>query len=198
MEGRMRRSGWVAAGLVLALVAPWPGRAEAEAQVHKGYEGPAYRVEATEGGVELRRYEPHLVAEVTVSGSRSGAANTAFRRLAAFIFGQNSAGEKMAMTSPVTQTAAEAGGPWTVRFAMPAQYDAATLPRPQDPAVRIVTVPAGRMLALQFAGMPGDEVLAAREAEARAVTGPAVYAFYDSPFTLPSRRRNEVLLPVAR
>jgi hypothetical protein len=197
----MHTGGLLAAVLALGLT----GQAGAEVREHKGYEGPPYRVEAAEGAVELRRYDAHLVAEVSVAGSRSGAANTGFRRLAGFIFGGNAAGEKIAMTSPVTQTAPQAGGPWVVRFAMPARFDAATLPRPDDPAVRIVTVPGGRMLALRFSGMPGDAALAAREAEARAaaagmglrVTGPAVLAFYDSPFTLPNRRRNEVLLPVA-
>ncbi|RYI11678.1 MAG: heme-binding protein, partial [Acetobacteraceae bacterium] len=79
------------------------GAAGAET-THKGYEMPPYSVEWQEDAREIRSYGPHLLAEVTVSGSRSGAIQKGFRVLAGYIFGGNATGEKIAMTVPVAQT----------------------------------------------------------------------------------------------
>jgi hypothetical protein len=69
-----------------------------------------------------------------------------FKRLAAYIFGQNIAmtapvaqAQSIAMTAPVAQESAEGG--WTVSFYMPAKYTLATLPKPVDPGVVIHEVP---------------------------------------------------------
>jgi hypothetical protein len=47
-----------------------------------------------------------VVAEVTVPGPADQAGNRAFPLLAGYIFGKNKGERKMAMTAPVTQTAA--------------------------------------------------------------------------------------------
>lgn len=59
--------------------------------------------------VEIRRYAPQLIAEVTVDDAKDmkEASSTGFRLIASFIFGNNESGgegqsEKVAMTSPVT------------------------------------------------------------------------------------------------
>ena len=62
-------------------------------------------------GVELRRYEPYLIAETTAEDEASAgfqkAGRQTFRTLAGYIFGKNKArggnvaNEKMAMTTPV-------------------------------------------------------------------------------------------------
>ncbi|NJM82894.1 MAG: heme-binding protein [Tabrizicola sp.] len=177
--------------------------AAVSAETHKGYETPPYSVEAAEGAMELRRYGAHLVAEVTVAGSREAAINTGFRMLAGYIFGGNAKGESIAMTVPVAQSAV-AEGTWTVRFMMPGGSDAATLPQPGDDRIRFVTVGPERQTALRFSGLRGTETLQARADELRAwttaqgltiTTGPHFY-FYDGPMTLPWMRRNEVAFTV--
>lgn len=75
-----------------------------------------------------------------------------------------------------------------------------SLPRPKDPRIRLVTNPAKRMVVLGFSGIPTTSSLEARSAELRdwakqrglAVEEPPQFLFYDSPFTLPWNRRNEV------
>lgn len=57
-------------------------------------------------GFELRRYPPHLVAEVELDGSFEDAGNGAFRRLFGYITRQNEARRSVAMTAPVVQAAA--------------------------------------------------------------------------------------------
>ena len=177
---------------------------------YKGTETPAYTVEARDGSVEIRAYPPHLAAEVTVEGRRDAAVGTGFRVLATYIFGGNEAKAKVAMTTPVAQSEkiamttpvaqSGAGSTWVVQFSMPSEFTLDSLPRPKDPRIRIVTNPAKRMVVLEFSGIPTTSALEARSAELRnwvaqrgfAVEEPPQFLFYDSPFTLPWNRRNEV------
>ncbi|MDX2082684.1 MAG: heme-binding protein [Rickettsiales bacterium] len=70
---------------------------------YRGYETPEYKIIKKFENIEIRQYEPTLVAEVMVDGDREQAANKGFRILARYIFGKNIAQEKLAMTSPVEQ-----------------------------------------------------------------------------------------------
>ena len=186
----------------------------AEAQMYKGTETASYTVERTLDGAELRRYGPRLVAEVKVGGSRSGAANAGFRILAGYIFGGNAESAKIAMTTPVAQvpeasagaaapkTGADGAQSWTVRFTLPAGRSLADLPPPDDPRIRLMETVPERMLVLQFSGRATDAALAKATASLRAIADRAgvkvrvepEFLFYDSPFTLPWNRRNEVAL----
>ena len=180
--------------------------------MYKSTETPAYRVEKSLGDAEIRLYAPRIVAEVIVTGSRSGAINNGFRVLAGYIFGGNTGQAKVAMTSPVTQMPAEkiamtspvtqtaVDGAWVVQFTMPSEYTLDSLPKPKDSNIRFVPQPADRQLVLQFSGLAGTAVLAQKDVDLRAIatanglelaTGP-MYYFYDAPFTLPWNRRNEV------
>ena len=70
----------------------------------RSLEQPTYTVVAEAGGYELRRYEPYLVAETSVTGTFEDAGNVAFRTLAAYIFGDNTGDETMSMTAPVVSS----------------------------------------------------------------------------------------------
>ena len=192
--------------MIMALAVAGP----VEAQRYKGNETPVYTVEQTDGTVEIRTYAPHIAAEVTVPGSRDAAIGAGFRILAGYIFGGNASktkvamttpvtqSEKIAMTTPVTQTGSDAG--WTVQFMMPAQYTLDTLPKPDDARIRLVTTQPHRMVVLTFPGIATTASLQSRTetlrawAQAKGLTlqGAPQFMFYDSPFTLPWNRRNEV------
>jgi hypothetical protein len=188
--------GWVVLVLVVGIGAGvlWYARATA-------VETPAYAVEVAEGAIELRRYPPMIAAEVTRTGDRQAAVRAGFGPLARYIFGRDRAGEKIAMTAPVTQT--PAGGAWTVRFLMPAGWTMETLPAPAGD-VRLVELPAQRMAAIRFSGRWTDARFAEAEARLRdwlaarglSPAGPPVHAYYNDPFTPASLRRNEVLFPL--
>ncbi len=55
-------------------------------------EEPKFELLQTDGNIEIRRYQPKLVAEVLVDGDLSEASNKGFRQIAAFIFGSNHTG----------------------------------------------------------------------------------------------------------
>lgn len=186
--------------------------------VRSGTEEPTYMVDSTAGGIEIRTYGPRLVAETFVEGDEEAARNAGFRRLAAYIFGGNTARQDIAMTAPVAQTSepiamtapvaqeSVAAGRWRIRFFMPARYTMATLPRPNDPEVRIVELPAQQVAVLRFSGdrsaaavaMQQRRLLAALAATSWRADGTPSAWFYDPPWTLPAARRNEVAVAVSR
>ena len=194
----------------------------AYAQYRDDEEEPAYEVLKSEDAFELREYAPMIVAEVTHTGNRRQASSRSFRRLAAYIFGQDrpEGGEKIAMTSPVIQDRIdqdqkiamtspvieeETGSDvWRMRFVMPAKYTLETLPTaPED--ITLTTVPSRRVAAVRFSGYATARDL--KEMEAFLIewiaannlepVGDFEYAFYDAPMVPGPLRRNEVLVEVA-
>jgi hypothetical protein len=183
-------------------------------------EEPEYTVAETFDDFELRHYPPYLVAEVDVQGNFDEAGNDAFRILAGYIFGENqsatkmsmtapvesrSAGssEKMAMTAPVTAVASDESRT-TFAFVMERKYTVDTLPVPNDRRVRIRKMPDRIMAVRRYSGrwtedryVENLETLRAALAEAGIETvGEPILARYNSPFSLPIMRRNEVMLEV--
>jgi SOUL heme-binding protein len=188
-----------------------------------GTEEPPYTVQATIGGVQIRRYAARIAAQTTVPGAEERARNVAFRRLAGYIFGANRAKSTIAMTAPVSQqpsqqpgsqriamtapVSQEPGpeGAWLIRFFMPAKWTLDTLPTPDDDAVTLVAVPAETVAVLRFTGNRGPRAIASHTSDLLrtlqdseyAPTGPTFAWFYDPPWTIPLLRRNEVAVPVA-
>jgi hypothetical protein len=182
-----------------------------------GTEEPPFTVIARLGEVEIRRYPARLIAEMEVTGDEQSARSTAFRPLAAYIFGENTASERIGMTAPVAQAGerigmtapvaqSREGSLWRIGFFMPARYTEATLPRPRDPRIAIRSLPEVEVAVLRFSGLPSPEAVAAAEARLAAAlegtdwraTGPGGAWFYDPPWTIPGLRRSEAWLPVAR
>ena len=58
-----------------------------------------YAVLASEGDIEIRKYEPHLLASVRVTGDFEDAGSKAFRPLFKFITGENTSDSKIATVS---------------------------------------------------------------------------------------------------
>ncbi|MBU6372279.1 MAG: heme-binding protein [Alphaproteobacteria bacterium] len=209
----------LAAAFILALAALAVSGAPAMA-----VEEPPHAVLARDGKFELRRYAPMVVAEVVTTGARYQAVNAGFRPLARYIFGGNTPGAKIAMTSPVTQTGAPAGrdgkgekiamtapvaqtkqgDAWTIRFVMPAGSTLATMPAPNDPSVKLLEEPARTVATLRFSGLATDKDLARKTDELMGIArarrlepvGPVTFAYYDPPWTPPFMRRNEVMVEV--
>ncbi len=189
--------------------------------VRHGTEEPVHTAVQLAKDVEIRRYRERIAAETTVRADEEAARNIGFRRLAGYIFGKNHAaqriamtapvaeqpdgarGEKIAMTAPVGQQAAD-NGQWVIRFFMPADKTMKSLPRPDDPAVKLVTVPAQTIAVRRFSGDRSPRAVASQTAALIDVlreygfetTGTPAAWFYDPPWTLPMLRRNEIAVLV--
>jgi effector-binding domain-containing protein len=179
---------------------------------------PAYRVQESAPPVELREYAAYAVAETRVTGAFADVGNVGFRRLFGYISGENTGSTQIAMTAPVTQQAApekiamtapvtqqpDADG-YRIGFVLPERYTAASAPVPSNPDVRIVDVPARRMIAVRYTGRWTEAnyrealgtLLAFAAARGLKLVGEPVYARYDPPIMPSFLRRNEVLVEVA-
>ena len=170
---------------------------------------------------ELRRYPAHIVAEVEVTGSFEGAGNKAFGPLVSFIGGKNStqhkvamtapviqsdvASERIAMTAPVLQSEATATDRYVVSFVMPASYTIESVPKPDNPDIRLREIPAHKAAVLRFTGRWSAKSYDEKAAQLRsmlseqgfALAGPLQFARYDPPWTPWFMRRNEIVAPVA-
>jgi len=207
------RLGWLCALFVLLF-----------ANVAMAIEEPNFKLVEKSGNFELRLYAPRVVAETLVDGSLNDASSAGFRRIADYIFGNNTShkggSEKISMTSPVTMapkadeaasekismtapvTMQQSAGQWRMYFVMPSQYTLSTLPTPNNPAVTLRELPETRMAVLRFSGLAGEEKTATKTAELIAwlksknitPTGTPELARYNPPWTLPFLRRNEVMV----
>lgn len=180
-------------------------------------EQPKYTVVERRGNIEIRDYAPIIAAETEVTGDRREAISDGFRIIADYIFGNNDSAKKVAMTAPVTQQASERiamtapvtqqgdGDSWRVAFIMPSEYTMETLPKPNNPAVKLKQIPAKRFGVIRFSGMGrqdsldrhGGELEAFLQAGNFTALSPPTYAFYNPPWTLPFLRRNEVMIEIA-
>lgn len=182
-------------------------------------EEPKYDVLDRHGNIELRLYQPMLVAETWVDGSMNEASGRGFRVLADFIFGNNRAatgiGQEIAMTAPVTMqppaeeiamtspvTMEQKDNRWRVHFVMPSEYTYETLPKPNNPQVNIRQIPATNYAVVSFSGLAGEsktaqiaaELITWMEANGLTPIASPHVARYDPPWRLPFMRRNEVMV----
>ena len=170
------------------------------------YESPTYRVEERIGEIELRRYEPYLVAETLVQESLERAGNGGFRLLAGYIFGGNetAGGEstRISMTTPVIQD--RVGDEYRVRFMMPSEYTGDSLPTPKDSRVTISEVGPQRLAAIRYRGRWSrsgyeqhlQKLSEGLERAGHTAVGEPIWARYDPPWTPWFLRRNEVLIAI--
>lgn len=187
--------------------------------IYKGVETPAYKLIEDCGAIQIRRYEPILTAEVTLEGARKKVANEGFWILASYIFGKNSVQEKIEMNSPVAQSKAstkiemtapvrqsERNGSWTIQFAMPSKFTLESLPAAQDPRIRFRNTEPSMQAVICFSGIASNKAIAKQTELLQdflnsrglaASNEPSLY-FYDSPFTLPWNRRNEIAIEIGQ
>ncbi len=177
----------------------------------------AYTVVKKCEGYEIRTYPVHLIAQTVVQGTHTQALYAGFSIIARYIFGDNAAQTKVAMTAPVTNTphsqkiamtapvtATVDGDSYAVAFVMPSAYTMETLPRPLDERIQIIEVPEQQMAVMQFTGYAGvsrvarmkEKLLARLERDHVTVVGSVSYAGFNDPWTPPWLMRNEVRVPL--
>mmetsp|Transcript_33514 Transcript_33514/g.49448 ORF Transcript_33514/g.49448 Transcript_33514/m.49448 type:complete len:255 (-) Transcript_33514:1302-2066(-) len=152
-------------------------------------ERPSYqvirRLPAGKQFVEIRKYNPYLIAETIVDeSSMRKAGGKGFGKCASYIFGQNisnnkmekedseekmqmtapvrsvgeiSNNEKMQMTAPVRSVAATTAKKTKISFVIGSKYNLKTVPKPKNKSVKIVKVDEHTIAAVTFAGPPPSD-----------------------------------------
>ena len=184
--------------------------------VMSNVEKPYYKVIQSEQNIEIRQYEPMIIAEVEVYGKRKDAIRDGFRLLADYIFGNNTMQQAISMTAPVQQKENQKiamtapvqqqsmGISWRMSFVMPSKYSIDSLPVPNNNRVRLKEILTKKFVVIEFSGTNSNENVTAHEnqlmnyieANQIKIIGSPKYAFYNAPWTLPILRRNEVMIEI--
>jgi len=179
-------------------------------------EEPSYRVITQSEAFEIREYPPLIVAQVEVPGDLSEASSAGFRLIANYIFGNNIAvrdggvnmaepvPEKIAMTVPVIAEGKGDQKTWLIQFVMPKQYTMDTLPKPNNPQVKLIPIGPQKIAVIRFTGFISDDKVQEKTAELMAwiksrnalPLGNPRLARYNPPWSIPWMRRNEILIPI--
>lgn len=182
-------------------------------------EEPRYGLIEKSGDFELRKYHPILIAEVLVDGNMDQASSKGFRLIADYIFGNNTTGTgssgKINMTAPVTVapksdkismtmpvTLEQISGQWQVNFVLPSQYTLDTIPTPNNKQVMLREIQERKVAVLRFSGIANEtntaqktrELLKWMDKKNLIPTSAIELARYNSPWTLPFLRRNEIIV----
>lgn len=180
------------------------------------FDEPKYCVVAFQDNIELREYSPMLVAEVKVKGQRKEAMKDGFRILADYIFGNNSAKQKIPMTAPISEHSQETiaftaraeqhvqGNEWVVRVILPHDYLLDSAPKPNNKQIALVSLPTTQFAVIRYSGRTGDETVCPQIEKLQnfiverklSAEGTPLFAYYNPPWTLPFLRRNEVMVKI--
>ena len=148
---------------------------------------------------EIRKYSDRLVIETETSNQ-----NSSFRKLFNYISGSNEKNQEIKMTAPVTQI--KKNGNMTMQFYLPPEFDENNVPIPSNSEVKVLNMKGGYFAAITYSGRASDknffkhkEILENQLKEDNiSILSPPIRATYNSPFTLPMLRRNEVMFEIER
>ena len=160
------------------------------------YEETNYEVVKENKIYEIRKYPSRLVIETnSVQGN-------GFRKLFNYISGNNKENEEIKMTVPVTQEIKNEN--MTMQFYLPSKFNKDNAPKPVDSEVKILTIEGGYYAVIEYSGRSSDKnflknkdiLEKALKQDNLLVLSPPIRASYNSPFTLPILKRNEVMYRV--
>jgi DNA gyrase inhibitor GyrI len=163
-------------------------------------EQPDYTVIKKDNEFEIRQYTNFLTATVETEGERDDAIGKGFRILFKYISGENKNKESISMTVPVMQKSS-GNNKWSISFVVPKKFNLQNVPQPDNQSVKIKNNPDLKVIVITFSGLFSNENIKENEAKIRnyikekglKIEEPAIYAGYNSPWTLWFLKRNEVL-----
>ena len=168
----------------------------------------------TEISLKIGDYPSMTVGETTVDADRNSAAYAGFRPLAGYIFGGNAKKQKIDMTAPVIEARSEytsfhTSAGWVGHPLRDAArvFGGEPTQKPETGRDRVLREePPARMAVLKFSGLPGDDAVAAKTAELKAMLKARNSNAERKPRHCPVRPAldaslpapNEIMIPVQR
>ena len=157
------------------------------------YEEANYEVVKENKEYEIRKYSDRLVIETnSIEGN-------GFRKLFNYISGNNEKNQEIKMTVPVTQEIKN--GSMTMQFYLPLKFNKDNAPKPSNSDIKILTIEGGYYAVIEYSGRSSDknflknkDILEKQlKQDNIIIISPPIRASYNSPFTLPMLKRNEVM-----
>ncbi|TVP96697.1 MAG: heme-binding protein [Acholeplasmatales bacterium] len=163
------------------------------------YESPTYAIIRQDGPFELRRYETFATSAVD---TKDFSGRDGFGTLFSYIGGKNQPAIKMSMTVPVINTMKEDG--LSMEFVVPKTHLEQGVPEPLDARIRLQDYHEHLAAVVRFSGSVRPERIEAALEQLKqwlvrqklTAVGPVRIARYNSPFSLPMLRRNELWVEV--
>ena len=163
------------------------------------YEEANYEVVKKNETYEIRKYSDRLAIETITSNQGSS-----FRKLFKYISGDNIDKIEIKMTTPVTQT--EKNGNKVMQFYIPAEFNESNVPDPNNSEVKVLNIKGGYYAAIIYSGRASDsnyvkhkDILEDQlKKDKISIISKPIRATYNSPFTLPMLRRNEVMFKIEK
>jgi len=158
------------------------------------YEEAPYNVVHSTETYEIRHYKDRLVVEVVNKNN-----DNSFRKLFKYISGQNNKSEEIKMTVPVTQEVKN--GNMTMQFYLPSKFNKTNTPKPSNSEIKVLTIEGGYYAVIKYSGRSSDQNFLKNKdilekqlkQDNITILSPPIRASYNSPFTLPMLKRNEVM-----
>ena len=157
------------------------------------YEEANYEVVKENKEYEIRKYSDRLVIETnSIEGN-------GFRKLFNYISGNNEESQEIKMTVPVTQEIKN--GSMTMQFYLPLKFNKDNAPKPSNSDIKILTIEGGYYAVIEYSGRSSDKNFLKNKdmlekllkQDNITILSPPIRASYNSPFTLPMLKRNEVM-----
>ena len=157
------------------------------------YEEANYEVVKENKEYEIRKYSDRLVIETnSIDGN-------GFRKLFNYISGNNEESQEIKMTVPVTQEIKN--GNMTMQFYLPLKFNKDNAPKPSNSDIKILNIEGGYYAVIKYSGRSSDKNFLKNKnilekqlkQDNITIISPPIRASYNSPFTLPMLKRNEVM-----
>jgi|GEM_PF-360155 len=148
--------------------------------------------------IEIRQYKSTIYASYTPKNEKQR--NNSFRKVAGFIFGDNTNNEKISMTSPVV---IKLHNNYEMAFLMPKKYNLENLPLPNNKEINIYTEPGTLKACIKYSGYTNNSIENKKINELKKVLLKYNYSHkndfevlvYNSPFDF-INRKNEIIVTI--
>ncbi len=163
------------------------------------YETPEYEVVLQERPFEIRQYSDFLMVEY--ENDSDPFSQNGFGTLFRYISNDNDQQQRISMTVPVIEEMTE--GKRKMAFVVPRKHWEHT-PKPNDPHLSIKSFDSGTFAVIRYSGLSNrqkekdnwERLVEWIEQKGYRRLYNAMLAFYNSPFSLPMMRRNEIMVRV--
>lgn len=168
-----------------------------------GVEIAPYKVLKKEDHFDIRYYDELIL--VTTNMTKEGERNSAFKELFNYISGENTKSQKISMTAPVFLDPQQ-NEIQTMSFVLPVDISYKNAPKPQNSNLKLHKITNYTVATITFNGRLSENNIQKHRVLLEdwiknnkfEINGPVKVAGYNPPFTIPSFRRNEILIPIKK